>query len=97
MLMRAKLVGHGERRRSSKRRAAEGEGRRAILRPHGVAGRSEHASFTARRFQLTQLATRLALPAVHTGRQYTEVGGLVSYGASLTDAYRDADGTVLQA
>jgi putative ABC transport system substrate-binding protein len=44
--------------------------------------------FTARRFQLTHLATRHALPAIYTGRQYTEVGGLMSYGASLTDAYR---------
>jgi putative ABC transport system substrate-binding protein len=44
--------------------------------------------FTARRFQLTHLATRHAVPAIYTGRQYTEVGGLMSYGASLTDAYR---------
>jgi len=44
--------------------------------------------FTARRFQLTHLATRHAIPAIYTGRQYTEVGGLMSYGASLTDAYR---------
>jgi putative tryptophan/tyrosine transport system substrate-binding protein len=44
--------------------------------------------FTARRFQLTHLATRHAIPAIYTGRQYTEVGGLMSYGASLADAYR---------
>jgi putative ABC transport system substrate-binding protein len=44
--------------------------------------------FTARRFQLTHLAMRHAIPAIYTGRQYTEVGGLMSYGASLTDAYR---------
>ena len=44
--------------------------------------------FVSRRFQLTHLATRHALPAIYSLRQYTEVGGLMSYGASLTDAYR---------
>jgi putative ABC transport system substrate-binding protein len=45
--------------------------------------------FTARRVQLTHLATRHAIPAIFTGRQYPEVGGLMSYGASLIDAYRE--------
>ena len=43
--------------------------------------------FTARRFQLVHLATRHAVPAIYTVRQFTEVGGLMSYGASLGDAY----------
>src|SRR5262245_12322014 len=42
----------------------------------------------SRRVQLTQLATRHAVPAIYSGRQYTEAGGLMSYGTSLTDAYR---------
>jgi putative ABC transport system substrate-binding protein len=44
--------------------------------------------FTARRVQLVQLTAYRAVPATYPGRQYTEIGGLMSYGASLTDAYR---------
>jgi putative ABC transport system substrate-binding protein len=44
--------------------------------------------FIGRRVQLTQLATRHAVPAIYSGRQYTEAGGLMSYGTSLTDAFR---------
>jgi ABC-type uncharacterized transport system substrate-binding protein len=44
--------------------------------------------FTSRRLQLAHWATRLALPATFGGRQYAEAGGLMSYAASLTDAYR---------
>jgi putative ABC transport system substrate-binding protein len=44
--------------------------------------------FTARRVQLTQLAARHAVPATYSLRQSVDVGGLMSYGASLTDAWR---------
>jgi ABC-type uncharacterized transport system substrate-binding protein len=44
--------------------------------------------FTDRRVQLAQLAARHALPAIYFDRLNAEVGGLMSYGASLTDAYR---------
>ena len=44
--------------------------------------------FTSRRAQLIQLAARYGLPAIYAGRQIAEDGGLMSYGASLTDAVR---------
>jgi putative ABC transport system substrate-binding protein len=44
--------------------------------------------FTSRRVQLALLAGRYGLPAIYAGRQITEAGGLMSYGASQTDAIR---------
>jgi putative ABC transport system substrate-binding protein len=41
-----------------------------------------------RRVQLVHLATRHAVPAIYVGRQYSEVGGLMTYGPNLVDAYR---------
>jgi ABC-type uncharacterized transport system substrate-binding protein len=46
--------------------------------------------FTARRVQIVHLATLHKLPATYGGRQYVEAGGLMSYGASLADAFRQA-------
>jgi putative ABC transport system substrate-binding protein len=44
--------------------------------------------FTSRRVQLVQLATYYKIPAIYALREIAEVGGLMSYGASLRDAYR---------
>jgi putative ABC transport system substrate-binding protein len=38
--------------------------------------------------QLTELAHRHAVPAIFLYREFVEAGGLMSYGASLVDAYR---------
>src|SRR5258706_1505590 len=44
--------------------------------------------FIDRRVQLAQLAARHALPAIHQERLFAEVGGLMSYGASVGEAWR---------
>jgi len=44
--------------------------------------------YTSRRVQLVQLSARHAVPAAYVGRQFVEIGGLMSYGANLTDAWR---------
>jgi ABC-type uncharacterized transport system substrate-binding protein len=44
--------------------------------------------FNARRVQLAHWATHHRVPATYPARQYVEAGGLMSYGASLTDASR---------
>jgi ABC-type uncharacterized transport system substrate-binding protein len=44
--------------------------------------------FNTRRVQLAHWATHHRVPATYSARQYVEAGGLMSYGASLTDAYR---------
>jgi putative ABC transport system substrate-binding protein len=46
--------------------------------------------FTIKRRQLAALATRHAIPTIYVARDYVEAGGLMSYGASPTDAYRRA-------
>ena len=46
------------------------------------------AFFTARRTQLAILAARYALPATYTQRLFVEVGGLMSYGTDIHDAFR---------
>jgi putative ABC transport system substrate-binding protein len=44
--------------------------------------------FHSRRLQLAHLTTRYAIPAIYPFRDYADVGGLISYGASLSDAMR---------
>ena len=44
--------------------------------------------FNTRREQLVALASRHALPTIYNQREYAEAGGLISYGASFVDNYR---------
>jgi len=44
--------------------------------------------FASRRLQLATLATRHAIPAIFNIREYAEAGGLMSYGTSLIETYR---------
>jgi putative tryptophan/tyrosine transport system substrate-binding protein len=46
--------------------------------------------FNSQRRQLVALAVRHALPTVYNQREYADVGGLMSYGPSQSDAYRRA-------
>jgi putative ABC transport system substrate-binding protein len=46
--------------------------------------------FTGLRAQVAALATQHAMPTMYDVREFAEAGGLMSYGASVTDAYRQA-------
>jgi putative ABC transport system substrate-binding protein len=45
--------------------------------------------FVDRRVQIVTLATRYLLPTVHFQREFAEIGGLMSYGASHVGRYRE--------
>jgi len=62
----------------------------ASLADHKVKGLMVDADalFVSRRDQLVAQAARYLIPAIYDLRDFVVAGGLMSYGASLTDAYR---------
>jgi putative ABC transport system substrate-binding protein len=46
--------------------------------------------FSSRRVQIVQLASKLRLPAIYGQRQFAEAGGLVTYGADISETWRQA-------
>src|SRR5262245_25254492 len=50
--------------------------------------------FTSRRVQLANLASRHAIPASYSQREFADVGGLISYGPNLADAFRQVGACV---
>jgi putative ABC transport system substrate-binding protein len=51
---------------------------------------SPDSLFLSRRAQLATLAARHKVPAIYPGGEYVAAGGLIGYGASFTDAIRQA-------
>jgi ABC-type uncharacterized transport system substrate-binding protein len=49
---------------------------------------SQDPFLNTRRLQLSLLAMRHGVPAMYSGREFAEVGGVMSYGSNITDAYR---------
>ena len=60
-----------------------------MVREHAGALLIQDESFlNGHMVQIAELAARQKLPSIHTGRQYAEAGGLMSYGLNVADSYR---------
>jgi putative ABC transport system substrate-binding protein len=59
----------------------------AELRPGGLL--VADPTYLGRREQIVALAARYAVPTIYDWREYVAAGGLISYGTSLTDTYRN--------
>ena len=62
----------------------------ATLKERAVAGLLVGADpyFSAQRSQVVSLATQLGRPAMYQWREFVELGGYASFGANLTDQFR---------
>jgi putative tryptophan/tyrosine transport system substrate-binding protein len=59
-----------------------------VQKPGGALLISPDAFFFSRHAQIVTLAARHALPIVYPVREFAEIGGLMSYGTNIADAYR---------
>jgi ABC-type uncharacterized transport system substrate-binding protein len=59
-----------------------------VLRQAGALLVAGSPFFTSRRDQIVALAARDSVPAIYEWREFAAAGGLMSYGTSLRDAYR---------
>lgn len=50
---------------------------------------ASHPLFLSNRALLAELAARYRLPSIYARREYAEAGGLVSYGPSVPESWRD--------
>jgi len=64
----------------------------AVQRRAGALLVSTDPLFTSRSNQIVALAARYSLPAMYGWREHVLAGGLMSYGASLPDAWRRVGG-----
>jgi putative ABC transport system substrate-binding protein len=64
----------------------------ATVAQQGVGGFlvAQDPFFGSRRDRIVALAARHKLPAIYFQREYTEIGGLISYGTDFADGYRQA-------
>jgi putative ABC transport system substrate-binding protein len=62
--------------------------RLAQERPDGLVVAAD-PFFNNRRREFVVLAARHSIPAIYEWREFVEAGGLMSYGASLNEAYRE--------
>ena len=53
---------------------------------------ANHPLFTTHRERLIALAARYAVPTMYVQREFADAGGLIAYGPSLPDVYRQAGG-----
>src|SRR5215471_5376574 len=77
-----------ERRTASRNNIAAGSGR--SQKPIDALLIGPGPLLNNRRVQLVTLATYHRVPAIYPLRVWAEAGGLMSYGTSITDAYRQA-------
>ncbi len=63
---------------------------RLVERGAGALIAGTGAFMNSRRERIVALAARHAVPAIHNLREFVAAGGLMSYGTSITDGYRQA-------